>query len=161
MKRVKRFFEGINGIFQFIIYGTIVLQIVCRNFLRVPVSWTDDWSRVVYMCLVFLGATLALRDEGAHISVDIVIMLLPQRAKQVMKIISCIAMLPIIVVYTIGAFQGMVLYWNSVVNTVKWLTRGELYLYMAVCGCFMFILVIWNTVDAIRIFIQKPLNQPE
>ena len=153
---VKNFFLGVNGVLEFIIFASIMLQILCREVFAVPVSWTDDWCRVVYACVVFLGATLGLREEGAHITVDIVIMLLRPRPKQIMKIIACFLMLPIIVTFTIGAFQSTVLYWNSVITTILWLRRGWLYLFIAICGCFMFIFTIMNAVDAIKALQKKP-----
>jgi TRAP-type C4-dicarboxylate transport system permease small subunit len=148
-KIVKRIIEYITAVLLFVIFATLIIEMLCRGVLRVPVSWTDELARSVYIVLVFLGASAALRDR-AHITVDIVTQLLPETGKRIFRIISSFAMIPFIVVMIIGAAENVRRYWNSVVSTVGWLKVGHLYLTVVISGVLMIFYIVLNLIDDIR-----------
>jgi TRAP-type C4-dicarboxylate transport system permease small subunit len=148
-KSVKKTIEYFNAILLFVIFAILIIEIVCRGILRVPISWTDELSRSIYIVLVFLGASAALRDRS-HITVDILTQLLPERVKRIFRIISFLVMIPFIVVMVWGAAENVRRYWNSVISTVGWFKVGHLYLAVALSGVLMIFYIILNLVDDIR-----------
>jgi TRAP-type C4-dicarboxylate transport system permease small subunit len=133
----------------FSILFIIVLAIVCRGILHIPVSFTDELSRSVYIIMVFLGASVALRDRS-HVTVDIVTNIVPEKVKRILRIVSAILTIPFIVAMTIGATEDVMRYWTSVISTVGWLKVGYLYLGVAISGVLMIFYIILNLIDDIR-----------
>jgi TRAP-type C4-dicarboxylate transport system permease small subunit len=146
---MKRIIEYFDAILLFCILFIIILEVVCRGVLHVPVSFTDELSRSIYIIMVFLGASAALRDR-AHVTVDIVTNIVPEKAKRILRIVSAIFMIPFIVAMTFGAFEDVMRYWASVISTVGWLKVGYLYLGVAVSGILMIFYIILNLIDDIR-----------
>jgi TRAP-type C4-dicarboxylate transport system permease small subunit len=146
---VKRIIEYINAALLFGIFAIMIIEITCRGILSVPVSWTDELSRSVYIILVFLGASLALRDRS-HVTVDILIQIIPEWAKRVLRIVSSIMMIPFAALMTMGAAENVTRYWTSVISTVGWLKVGHLYLSVAISGVLMIFYLVLNLYDDIR-----------
>ena len=149
-KKLKNFLEWVNAGVLCIMFIVVALQISARTIFTIPVSWTDDLCRSTYITMVFIGASLAMRDAGAHISVDVVIQFLPVGGKRLFRILGALLMIPFLIVFIIGAFDNVVTYWNSVVSTLGWLRRGHLYLITASSGCLMLIYNFLNLYDDIR-----------
>jgi TRAP-type C4-dicarboxylate transport system permease small subunit len=148
--KLKWILEWVNGVVLFIMFAVVVIQISARTIFTVPVSWTDDLCRATYIMMVFLGASLAMRDEGAHISVDIAVQFLSAGGKKIFRIIGALVMIPFLIVFIIGAFDNTTTYWGSVVSTLGWLRRGHLYGITAISGCLMLIYNLLNLYDDIR-----------
>ena len=157
---MKRIIEWINAILLFMIFAIIVMEILFRGVLRIPISWTDELSRSVYIIMVFLGASLALRDRS-HITVDIVIRLIPESAKLVLRIISSLLMFPFIVFMVLGAVESMRRFWTIAIATVRWLTMGHLYLIVVISGVLMIFYIALNMIDDIRSIKKKVIKTSE
>jgi TRAP-type C4-dicarboxylate transport system permease small subunit len=148
--RLKPILEWVNAGILFMMFAVVLLQISARTIFAIPVSWTDDLCRSTYIFMVFLGASLAMRDQGAHIAVDIAIQFLSEKGKRIFRIIGALVMVPFLIVFIIGAFDNVVTYWGSVVSTLGWLRRGHLYGITAISGCLMLIYNGLNLYDDIR-----------
>jgi len=146
---MKRIIEWVNAILLFMIFAIISAEILFRGVLRIPIAWTDELSRSVYIVLVFLGASTALRDRS-HITVDILTKVLPESAKRVLRIISSLLMFPFIVVMVLGAVENIPRFWTIAIATVRWLKMGYLYLVVVVSGVLMMFYIVLNTIDDIR-----------
>ena len=81
----------------------LVLQICTRYFLGVPLSWTEEVSRHLFVWLVFFGASGAIRDRS-HIAVDLANTLLPARIRRIVLLGSNVLVL---------FFLINVLYWGA------------------------------------------------
>jgi TRAP-type C4-dicarboxylate transport system permease small subunit len=53
-----------------VILLSCLLQIVSRYILRMPLSWTEELSRVVFIWLTYWGSAVAVR-ENQHVSIPI------------------------------------------------------------------------------------------
>ncbi|MDR1932288.1 MAG: TRAP transporter small permease [Spirochaetales bacterium] len=146
---MKRIIEYVNAALLFIIFAIMLIEIACRGILSIPVSWTDELARSVYIVLVFLGSSLALRDRS-HITVDILTQIIPAGAKRIFRIVSSIMMIPFIVTLVIGASENVMRYWTSVISTVGWLKIGHLYLSVAISGILMIFYLVLNLYDDIK-----------
>ena len=152
--KLKKFLEWVNAGVLFLMFVIVIFQISARTLFTIPVSWTDDACRSTYIAMVFIGASLAMR-EGTHISVDAVVQLLPWGGKRLFRIIGALIMIPFLVTFIIGAFDNVVTYWNSVISTLGWLRRGYQYLVTAISGCLMLIYNLLNIYDDIRTSVKK------
>jgi TRAP-type C4-dicarboxylate transport system permease small subunit len=146
---MKRVLEWVNGALLFVVFGIMVLQVLCRTVLKTAIPWSDEMARSVYTMVVFIGAASVMKDD-AHIKVDILLQILPPRGKRILRIISYICSIPFIVIVAIGAFSGARLYWNTIIPSVWWLTVGHLNLILALCCILMIFYLIVNIVNDIR-----------
>lgn len=58
-----------------------VVQVVLRNVLDSGIDWVQPFQQYALLWLGFVGASIATR-ENKHISIDVVVMLLPKRQRR-------------------------------------------------------------------------------
>ncbi len=87
-EQIDRGIDRAEGILLVLLLGLMVaiafLQIVLRNLFATGLSWADALVRNLVVWVGFIGATLATRD-GKHITIDLILRGLPQRAKGVIE----------------------------------------------------------------------------
>jgi TRAP-type transport system small permease protein len=64
--------------------GTVFLQFFTRYALNDSAGWTEEISRYLLICTVFIGATISVRKNN-HIQVDIFYRYLPRPVTRVMS----------------------------------------------------------------------------
>ncbi|PDT81676.1 TRAP transporter small permease [Sinorhizobium sp. BJ1] len=67
-------------------FAVIALQIITRFILGDPLFWTEEAARYAFVWLVALGAAEGITSR-THITMDIVPMMLPERAQLVLRLI--------------------------------------------------------------------------
>lgn len=60
--------------------AVILLDIVCRYWLHLPLSWPAELTILLFQWMCFLGAALALRN-GLHFGLDFIVAKLPARMR--------------------------------------------------------------------------------
>jgi len=89
-----------------ILLGALTLMIFTNALLRYGfgsgIVLADEMSRLFFVWITFLGSMLALVDNE-HIGVDILIRLVPNRAKLAIMMVSCIGILGLMVISGYGA----------------------------------------------------------
>ncbi|GAB1583461.1 TRAP transporter small permease [Phyllobacterium phragmitis] len=93
-------------VFAFVV---IALQIITRFVFHDPLFWTEEAARYAFVWIVALGAAEGV-TQRTHITMDIVPMMLPERARLVLRLILdllVLAALLILVYYgTFGAMRA-------------------------------------------------------
>ena len=78
--------DRVEGILLVLLLGLMIgvafLQIVLRNLFATGLSWADPLVRNLVVWVGFIGAALATR-EGKHITIDLLLRGMPQRARGV------------------------------------------------------------------------------
>jgi len=69
-----------------LIFLMMILQVFCRYALSRALSWPEETSLVFFSWVVFLGASMALKDRG-HIGITFLIDLFPVRFRNMIKIL--------------------------------------------------------------------------
>ncbi len=65
----------------------ILVDIVCRYWLRIPLTWPAELTILLFQWMCFLGAALALRN-GMHFGLDFVVSKFPQRVRFAISLFS-------------------------------------------------------------------------
>jgi TRAP-type C4-dicarboxylate transport system permease small subunit len=146
---MKRAIECINGVLLFIVFGIMVIQVLCRTILKISVPWSDEMARSVYTLVVFIGAAAVTKDNG-HISVDLIVQLVPSKVKRILRVISSILSIPFMVIIAVGAFTGVRLYWKTILPSIGWLTIGHLNLIFGLSSLLMIFYSVLNIINDIR-----------
>lgn len=85
MKQIARWYlkivEAICVCLLLVILGCMCIQIACR-LLAIGQNFTEELSRLSFSLMIFVGSPLAL-TEGADISVDMLVNLLPKGVRRV------------------------------------------------------------------------------
>lgn len=63
------------------------LQVLFRFVLSLPLAWTEELSRYLFILLVYVGASAAA-GEGKHVRVEIIDSVLPAKATKALNIIG-------------------------------------------------------------------------
>lgn len=114
MKRVLAFiddrFEEIIGVALLAAVVTMIFAgVVMRLGFKSGLAWQEELSRILYVLVVYLGASYGMKSHD-HIRVTAVVNLLPPRGQQIMKVITDIVWAGFniaIVVISINVYQTM------------------------------------------------------
>jgi TRAP-type C4-dicarboxylate transport system permease small subunit len=81
MDRIVRFLEETCGVIALaIMFAAILIQVVFR-YLFTPLVWPFELSIFMYICLIYLGAALAMRRDS-HVAFDILFNAFPRRLQR-------------------------------------------------------------------------------
>jgi TRAP-type C4-dicarboxylate transport system permease small subunit len=81
---VYRFEDWLAFAFFWMLAGTVFLQFFTRYALNDSASWTEEISRYLLICTVFVGAAISVRKNN-HIHVDFFYRYLPRPVTRVLS----------------------------------------------------------------------------
>lgn len=131
-----------------VILMVLGLQIVSRYLVGDPPSWTEEVSRHLFVWMVFLGASGAVRTRS-HIAIDVLTQRIGRRARQV-----CLWVWSGLTLF----FLGQLIYWGSRAVGRVWPTQtatleismGIVYLILPISALCMTVRLIQNLRDDLR-----------
>lgn len=87
---MKRYVDTVLGwaivaIFAVIVCG-IVWQVLSRYVLQAPSTVTAEFARLMFMWLALIGGAYTF-GQAQHLAIDILPMMLPRRARQILNIV--------------------------------------------------------------------------
>ncbi|WP_312279643.1 TRAP transporter small permease [Oscillibacter sp.] len=65
----------------------VFAQVFTRYILRIPLPWSEEIARYMFLWLTWVGASFATK-ERKHVNIDVVYQLLPQAGKKVCTVLS-------------------------------------------------------------------------
>ncbi|MBP2238245.1 TRAP-type C4-dicarboxylate transport system permease small subunit [Sinorhizobium kostiense] len=99
--------ETLAAILLVFAFVVIALQIATRFILRDPLFWTEEAARYAFVWLVALGAAAGLTSR-THITMDIVPMMLPERAQLILRLVLDLLVLgALLILVYYGSFGAM------------------------------------------------------
>ena len=92
MKRILTFidekFEEIIGVIVLaVVVSLIFVGVMMRLLFKSGLPWQEELSRMLYVLVVYLGASYGMRSND-HIRINIVSDLLPPRARKALRVIT-------------------------------------------------------------------------
>ncbi|WP_082235404.1 TRAP transporter small permease [Halobacillus massiliensis] len=126
-----------------LVFGNVVL----RYLFNSGITWSEEMSRYFFVWLVFLGAIAALKDR-MHLGVDLVVNLLPDKAKKVVFFISNGLVLYLLWLLLEGSWRMTVLNANST-GPATGMPLSYLYGIGVVTSISMMALTIFNMVKTL------------
>jgi TRAP-type C4-dicarboxylate transport system permease small subunit len=122
----------------------VLLQILARNYIKVPMVWTSEVALFCFLWSVYLGTAVAVRSRQHYI-----VELLPNdfiRTKAIMTTFSDIVIFSLIFVLVWGGVKftqmGLHRFLVSIPLSMAWL-----FVAMPISGAVMFLFGIENIVD--------------
>jgi C4-dicarboxylate transporter DctQ subunit len=127
-------------------------QVVLRFFFDFSLSWTAEFSRFAMVWIVFLGASLGMKD-GAHTQIDFFINRLPSGVKRCVQIFNkvlCVGFLVLISYYIIDAMS----YTMGTSSPAMRIPMGLMHIILPISGVLM---ITYLVLDIYRLVRNKPL----
>ena len=154
--------KAAKGVFKaFFVFGTISFafllailfyNVVSRNLLSGAVTWIEEFSRMVFTWMMFLGISIGVYYKK-HLGVDFVVEKYPPKARRVIGYVSDFLMLALFVVLAIYGFKycSKTMNMRSPALNIRY---GLVYMCVPLCGIFSSFYCIADVMD--KIFGEKP-----
>lgn len=113
---VDAYFRGLKILIALLLAAMVVLvfgNVVLRYGFNSGITVSEELSRWMFVWLTFLGAIVAMRDNG-HLGVDSLIRRLPLAGKKLCFMSSYTLMLYATILVTIGCWEQAVINWDVV-----------------------------------------------
>ncbi|WP_048649457.1 TRAP transporter small permease [Nitratireductor soli] len=108
-KWLKHLEEGVATALIALLTLTIAAQIFFRYFLNSPLSWSEELSQFLLICLCFVAATAVLK-RGEHYSIDTFIGMLPVETRRFAEAAALLVELLLLVALAYYSFRIGTLY---------------------------------------------------
>ena len=127
---------------------SVFLQVLIRFVFKYPLPWTEEVARIAFVYCIFVGATIAVRDNS-HLNVDFLLVALPGKAARALVLLG---MVLVGVFLAFVTWQGIVLVRATGVQMtpVMQVPFKYLYLIVPVSGALMLLFLASNLLDLIR-----------
>ncbi len=157
---MKRTIEYLVGVILLLMFFLTFFQVLARTVFHISAVWSEELARLTYVCMVFLGAAVLIKDDGL-IRVTALVDRIGKRAGGILRFITDLAIVPFIIVVTWGAWTNARLNWNTFAPTVDWLRIGYVYLVVFISGLIMLWYLVLNLVLRARSSFAKATRGPE
>jgi TRAP-type C4-dicarboxylate transport system permease small subunit len=103
-----------------LIVSTIFIEVLRRSVLSYSSVWTEEIARYAFIYIAYIGASAAIK-ERAHIRIDVILNLLPNRMKLVLYIFGDIATLVLAFVSIYMSMESVLvsLHFDSVTHGLR------------------------------------------
>lgn len=82
----------------------ILIDIVCRYWLRLPLTWPAELTILLFQWMCFLGAVIALRN-GMHFGLDFVVGKMPERVRFGLSLFSLVVIAGAVLVVLVASVR--------------------------------------------------------
>lgn len=109
LRNALRWFENtLMGILLITMVTVIFAQVISRFVFNSPLSWSEELARYLFIWIIFIGASVAVREK-AHFGIDFFVELFPNNLQKIMEYVSYLSMI---------IFAGVMIIYG--IEMVKW-----------------------------------------
>jgi TRAP-type C4-dicarboxylate transport system permease small subunit len=124
-------------------------QVLFRYVLKIPVPWTEELARILFILSMFLGIAIAIR-EREHIVVNFLFKKLNPRAQAVGHIVFDAAILILLCFLARGTLSMVKMMWNSYMIALDWIRTAYLYMGEFIAILFMMFYVVLEILENVQ-----------
>ncbi|HWU39002.1 MAG TPA: TRAP transporter small permease [Candidatus Acidoferrum sp.] len=157
---MKRTVEYVIGLILFLMFFLTFFQVLARTVFHISAVWSEELARLTYVCMVFLGAGILIKDDG-FIRVTVLVDRIGRRPAAILRFITDVALIPFLAVLTWGAWTNTRLNWNTFAPTVDWLRIGYVYLVVFISGLLMLWYLLLSLIQQARSSLPAATRGPE
>lgn len=144
---IEKVCEGIGTLSVAAFVVIISLQVVCRNFLKIPMVWANDISVVCFVWAVFIGSAIAVRHRAHY-----VLAFLPDRFEKSNCLLDIISNIAGIIFFYVLIRYGSVYTIMGMKRLSTAINIPQAYFFMCIplSGCFMMWYTLIHMVNDVR-----------
>ena len=149
------FLQKVAGLLMFAMTIVVLTQLVSRNFLKVPVIWTEDVAKLLLVWMTFIGSPVVLH-KGEHLMVDLIYAQASPKGKKYIRLLSCV----VVVIFCVIAVKiGIDVCTNKVIlrssTAAAKIPRVFIYGALPVGALLMGLVALNSLIDTILILLGK------
>ncbi|MGI6417937.1 MAG: TRAP transporter small permease [Thermoguttaceae bacterium] len=138
MRAFSRHFEEIAGGLLLVAMCLIgAVKVVSRYVLASPLAWTEELATILFAWLVFIGASLALK-QNEHFAIDVIVNLLPLSMRRHLDMLRHFAVLLFCLLLIGYGTRLAVMNWHVATPMLE-VSRGWVYLSVPFGGLLMLV----------------------
>lgn len=127
----------------------VFLGVLFRHFLAQPLTWSEEFSRIMLIWTVFIGAA-AVFLRGEHIAVEFLSERLRGRAAALMRLVHAILILLFLACVLVGAWQMIGITWVVRAESVPFLRTAYQYVIVVVAAATMAVSTLLEIARIVR-----------
>ena len=124
-------------------------QVLFRYVLRIPVPWTEELARILFILSMFLGIAVAIREKE-HIVVNFLFKKMGTRTQAIGYIVFDVGILILLCFLARGTLSVVQIMWNSYMIALDWIRTAYLYIGEFIAIIFMMFYVILEMLENVR-----------
>lgn len=155
MKRLcELYFKLARVLLALLLSGMVVLvfgNVVLRYAFNSGLTISEELSRIFFVWIIFLGATVALAEHG-HIGIDFVVKNMPRPVAKAMAVLGSLIVLGCCVLMLSGSYTQSVINLTVVTPVLNW----SMTVYYGAGLFFAVVAIIIILVDIWRVLADRP-----
>lgn len=116
-----------------------------RYVLNAPLAWPEQISRIFFVWVTFLGAAVLYRQK-LHITIDMIVLMLPERAREALAWLTEIAILAFLVILFVYGLKLSLDTWDNTFGALD-ITPASFYLAAPVASAMMILFFVEKIFD--------------
>lgn len=159
MKAVSKVLDRVLSVACIVLFAVLVVvvvwQVVARQILGSPSTWSEEAARYLFVWLGFFGAALVFSERG-HIAVDFVVRMFPKplmRAALVFVQLTIIALAGVVFLY--GGWLYAQQSWGQSLSALPFQV-GQMYMVLPVTGALIVWYAVTHLIEALRV--ESPVS---
>jgi TRAP-type C4-dicarboxylate transport system permease small subunit len=125
-------------------------QVLFRYVLKIPVPWTEELARILFILSMFLGIAIAIREKE-HIVVNFLFKKLGIRGQAIGHIVFDVAILILLSFLARGTVSMVKMMWNSYMIALDWIRTAYLYMGEFIAILFMMFYVVLEILENVQV----------
>ena len=149
------------GIFSIILFTVLVLvttwQVVSRQALNDPSTWSEELSKILFVWLSFVGSAFLFGERG-HIAVDYLARRFPAPVQKVLaSFVQLVILFFALVAMVWGGYLAASIAWTQNLTALP-LTIGWVYVVIPVAGVFV---AVFALIDLVAVLTGREAPYPD
>ena len=158
---IRDFLKSILAVLSVTLFAVLVAtttwQVVSRQILNEPSTWSEELARLLFVWLSFLGSAFLFGERG-HIAVDFLARKLPFAGQRVAQLfVQVMVLLFALVGLVWGGYLAASIAWEQNLTALPF-TIGWVYLVIPIAGVFI---AVFALMDIVGLFLGEIEPYPE
>ncbi|MGO2233654.1 MAG: TRAP transporter small permease [Marinomonas sp.] len=119
INKFERFIEYMMALALAVMFSAVFINVVLRYLFGSGIAASEELSRLLFVWLIFMGATLAV-GRNSHIGFDLIQRKLPKNLRLICAIISHSLMLYALYLFLEGSWKQYNIGWNINSTVMKY-----------------------------------------
>lgn len=133
---INNIIKTLIGLFLGFMFAILFLEIISRYFLILPIMWSEEIARYLFIWIVFLGSAYAFK-ENLHIYIDIFINKISIPYRNYINIVNYILILIFLILLLYYGIEYSKMFWYDPISTIGFIHLGWIYGIMPLSGFLM------------------------
>lgn len=147
--RTERLLIGLCLIMFCAMIAATLAQILFRYVLEIPVAWTEEAARALFVLSIVMAIAFAYR-EREHVVVDFLFAKLPPQAQRWLGALFNLLILAFLAFWARGAWRLAELNWGSNLITIPFFRVAYFYIWELAAIALLFVYVLLDLVSRVR-----------